>query len=443
MNIIKNYKKQISYILLFIIIFIITLIVSYIINPLWGDQVWSYGFSYYISKGLIMYRDFNTIQMPLYFILDSVFIKIFGNYLIAANIFDSLLITTIGVILIHENKWKGIIPLLVLQLLTTSQYNIMCLLFLFIILYLISNNKDNDYLIAYILGLTFITKQNIGVLLFIPFFFYSKNKIKSIIVFLIPFIVLCIFFLINNSIVQFLDYTIFGILAFNSNKYIIPSLLVVQIINSLYLIYHLIKSKFQDKEAFYILIFQLISYPSGDITHVVPTVVAFLYYFNKHSKFLILRMTLYMLIIVYTISAYYYQAFPIDINTKKDLFFLKSPASITNHLEEIYNYFDRDLTNVYIASEYSYLLKMYYNYPVNEYDQCNDGNWGYLSEDKIINNFIKECKEKDCKFLIRKDIPDHFQIKTINKILEENFKIIDEHPTICNDCYIYGNKKDD
>ena len=433
-------KKTIIEILIFIIVFIFSLLISYIINPIWGDYIWSYGFTHNISKGLIIYKDFNAVPMPLYFILASTFIKIFGNYLISVNILDSLLIATIGLILYKENKLQGIIPLLILQIVTPSPYNILVTTILFIILYLISNKKDNDYLIAYLIGLIFITKQNIGILLFIPMFFYSKHKIKSTILFLVPFLLLCIFFLINNSLFQFIDYTLLGLITFKGNIHIDLVLIIIQVISTIYLIYHLIKSKFQDKEAFYIIMFQLISYPLFEIRHVAPAFVAFLYYFIKHNNIKILKGILFTLLILYFGYGYYIQVKPIQINTNKDLLFLKSPAPITNYLDELYNYFNKDLSNVYFASDYSYLIKLYYNYPINEYDLNNDGNWGYFSKDKIEKNLINDCKKNNCQFVIESKIEYYHQIKNIYHILKNNFDIIGK---LDNDLVIYGNKKEE
>ena len=436
-RIIEN-KQLIIEILLFFTMFFFTLITSYIIYPIWGDQVWSYGFSYNISKGLIIYKDFNAVPTPLCFILSSVFINIFGNHIISTNIFESLLVATIGMILYKTNKWQGLIPLLIFQFVITSPYNVLATTFLFIILYLIHTKNDHEFLIAYLVGLTFITKQNIGIYLFIPLFFYSKHKIKTTFIFTIPFIVLCIFFLLNNSLFQFLDYTIFGLVTFNNNRHIFPSLLVIQIISSFYLIYHLIKSKFQDKEAFYILMFQLISYPLCELGHFIPAFVAFLYYFIKHNNSIIIKTPIYIILLLYFSTAYYIHVTPININFQKDLFYLKNKATIKDYLEDIYNNFDRNLTNVYFVSEYSYLLKIYYDYPINEFDVNNDGNWGYFSNKKIQNKLIKECKKNNCKFVITKQIHPYYQIQTINKLLKENFEIIGEY----DNNYIYGNKKD-
>ena len=44
------------------------------------DGVWGYGFSYNIASGLVPYKDFNMVIGPLYSILFSFPMKLFGNY---------------------------------------------------------------------------------------------------------------------------------------------------------------------------------------------------------------------------------------------------------------------------------------------------------------------------------------------------------------------------
>lgn len=425
-------------IIIFSVFFICSLLISYILHPVWSDYIWSYGFSYNISKGLIIYKDFNAVPMPLYFILASMFIKIFGNYMISVNILDSILMAIIGIILFKRKKIEGIITLLILQIGTPSPYNLLCMTILFIVLYLISNKKDNDYIIAYLIGLIFITKQNIGILLFIPMIYYSKQKIKTIELFMIPFIVLSIFFLINHSFIQFIDYTILGLFTFTSNKQIEPIFLILQIIISIYLLHYLIKSKWQDKEAFYILSFQLISYPIGDLLHYIPAFIAFLYYFMNKNNNKIATGVFYSLLLLYFSTGYFKYIIPIQINTKKDLLYLKSPSTLINYIDELYQHFDKDLTNIYFADEYSYLLKLYYHYPINEIDLSNDGNWGYITKQKNEKEFFKICKKKGCKFVIYKKLKYGTQYKNINKLLKSNCKKID---TLKNNLIVYECKE--
>lgn len=174
-----------KYIFLFSFGFLFSFIFFYVMQPIYCDEVWVYGFSYNISKGMIIYRDFNVLQMPLYFFIASLFIKIFGNYIIVIHIFDSLLFATMLIMLSKIIHWKVLILLPIFIFWWPSGYNLLCLFFLILIIYLINQKKDCDYLIAFLIGLCFITKQNIGLCLLLPCLFYSKNKIKTILIFII------------------------------------------------------------------------------------------------------------------------------------------------------------------------------------------------------------------------------------------------------------------
>ncbi len=424
---IKNHKNILFNIFLFIILYLTSFIISFMIAHIWCDQIWTYGFSYNISKGLVIYKDFNVIQMPLYFMIASMFIKIFGNHMIATCIFDSLLVAIMGLLMIKSIGWKGMFPFLVCLVLCPSPYNLLCMVFLFIIIYLINNGKYNDYLVAILVGLVFITKQNIGVLLFIPMFLYSKHKIKSTIIFLIPFLLLCIYLLFNNALFEFFDYVFLGMFEFGGNKDIDLSLLVIEILCVGYLLYSFIKSKGTDKEAFYILIFQLVLYPLCELRHYAPVFVPFLYYFLKTCKIKKLVILVCCLVVVYLSSAFYFSFIPINIHTKNDLLFLKSPSSLSNYLQRINKKFDGDVNNIYFDSEYSYLYKLYYNVSPTKLDFLINGNLGHFQKEKSFKELEKHCSKEKCIFLLFKKELAYSQFLDYRNYIKTNYKQIGEY----------------
>ena len=420
--IIKNKKN----ILLFILLFVITFIFSYMFIPVWPDQVWSYGFSYNISKGMIIYRDFNVIQMPLYFLLASIFIKIFGSYMIISHMFDSLLLSVIGLILFKLLKWKGIFPFIMICILTVSSYNLLCLNLLIIIIYLIHTKRDNDYIIALLIGLILITKQNIGIMLFIPMIYYSKNKIKSIILFIIPFILLCLYLLINNALFSFIDYCFLGLFEFSGNNEIDYIILFIEFICIGYLIYKLFKCKFKDKELFYILMFQIVLYPLIDLKHFVVGFIPIFYYLLLNNKKRIINIIVCIFVLLYLLITFIFNFNRIDIHTKKDMFYLKSPSKVINYLENIHDLYPDDINNYYFDSEKSYLFKLYYDIPIKYYDFYLNGNMGYYSKKDIKKSFIKYCKKNRCIFFINKD-SNNIQFSEFRKIIKSNYKKIGEY----------------
>ena len=129
----------------------------------------------------------------------SAFIKMFGSYLISIHVFDAILFAFMGLMLYRMIRWKCVIVLPIIMFFVPSGYNLFSLFWLMLIIYLIHIKKDNEYVIAFIIGLLFITKQNLGIFLFIPCFYYSKHKIKSIIIFLLPFLVVFCYFFIQHG----------------------------------------------------------------------------------------------------------------------------------------------------------------------------------------------------------------------------------------------------
>lgn len=417
----KEHKRLIMDIGLFLLLFIITMVISLILVDTWGDQVWSYGFSYNISKGMIIYKDFNAVQTPLYFMIGSLFIKIFGNYMISTCILDSLVIAAMGLLMYKTIGIKFIFPLFITLFYCPSPYNLLCMMLLVIILYLIDKNKYNDYLVALIVGLILITKQNLGVLLFIPMFFYSKHKIKSICIFLIPFSLLCIYFLFNHSLFNFIDYTILGLINFTQNLYYESFFLFIEIVCFIYLFYKLIKSKFKDKEAFYILLFQLIAYPLYDARHVSAALVLFLYYFFKNCKNNMVKIFIGVVAINWMCAVFITSDYHPHINTKKDLLFLRN-LDISKYINRIKEDYNGDIKNLYFDSEYSYLVKLYYGIPISKYDLMVDGNLGFHNKDNTYKDLEKHCKKEKCTFYIYSGVADDSQWIEFRKFITNHYK---------------------
>lgn len=59
------------------------------------DEIWNYNFAKNICDGLVPYRDFNMVQMPLLSIICAIFLKVFGNQLIVMRILAVILMTLV------------------------------------------------------------------------------------------------------------------------------------------------------------------------------------------------------------------------------------------------------------------------------------------------------------------------------------------------------------
>lgn len=394
-------KKNIfKYLVIFFSSFIFSLIFFYIFGYVYCDEIWVYGFSYNLSECMMIYRDYNVLQMPLYFIIASGFIKIFGSYIISIHIFDSILFALMMMMLYKIIGWKYLIMLPVFMYNWPSGYNLLCLFFLILIIYLMYEKKDNDYLIAFIVGLCFITKQNIGIFLFIPCFIYSKKKIKSICCFIIPFLILSIYLIYNDAIYQFIDYCFLGMIDFGeSNTQLYVSNFCLFLFNIMVILFWLFKSKFKDKELFYVLSFQLLMYPIFDDRHYFCVSFPFLYLILKRIK------SIHLLVIIgFAFCCFYFSLFfslEHHINLDKSFDYLRNNGDSKILIEEVKKYVG-DNENFFFTDYYGYYIKLYYDIQVSQYDLLLSGNVGYNGMEKKFRELDELCSKEKCYFFSSK-----------------------------------------
>ena len=168
-------KKNKNKIIELSIIFIITFIFSLIFKEPTNDDIWNYGFAYNIATGLIPYKDFNMVTTPLFPTINALFLKLFGLKIYVSYLVNALICTIIFYFLKKNNKKSYYLTYGILLSIASPNYNILSLLLLLIIIEL--EKKDNkDLLIGVVLGLTFLTKQSIGIYLCIPSLFTFNIK---------------------------------------------------------------------------------------------------------------------------------------------------------------------------------------------------------------------------------------------------------------------------
>ena len=269
-------KKSILKQLFIFIFFFISIVFVFTLNR--GDTFVNYGFSYAISKGEIPYKDFNMVISPLSPFLYSIGLLINKN-IIVYYLEQALLLTCFYNVI--KKLLKDKTPLFMMLLLmpfpiamTTTLfpgYNFLILLLLMLFIYFFKN-KNNDYILGIILGLIFCTKQTIGIILFLPTFYYlftdRKKFIKMLIGYLIPCIVLFLYLLLSNSLFEFIDLCFLGLFDFqNNNNYRDYYYLLLAIIGIGYIIYRIIKDK-KNILLYYMLMFSSVILPIIDYYHV-------------------------------------------------------------------------------------------------------------------------------------------------------------------------------
>ena len=225
----KKKDELILFIIAFIIIFFS--ILAKPINNL--DEIWNYNFARNIADGLIPYKDFNMLQMPLLPIISGIILKYTFNEIIITRILAGFLCATIMLLVYKILKIldfkkelavliTGIITLLMLEYYCLD-YNFATLLIVLLIIYneikfykrdknIIKANIKQDILLGIMAGIAILLKQNTGILVIIAMLanklFFIKNKqdlkeyLKSFLFRLMPILILIglmIIYLIYNS----------------------------------------------------------------------------------------------------------------------------------------------------------------------------------------------------------------------------------------------------
>lgn len=387
-------------ILLYFLFFIILLVISNL-SKLDMDAIWSYGFSYNIANGMIPYRDFNMVIGPLYSLIFSIPIQLFGNYLIGFEVFHSLIFSFILVMMYKKIKndifyflpFLCMIPFL-------SRYNVFCSFLMILILLLIdSENKFKDLVIGLLIGIIFMTKHNIGIPLFIVYFIYSKEHIKSIIWFFIPILICSLYLLCNDAFIEYINYCYLGMGSFLNNFYVE----IIILISCMVIYYYLFKKylKCKDLKLLYIFAFQVLIFPIIDYDHFIPAIIPISYYVFLTSsiklKVLLRFMSIYLLIyllIVQLISA--------EFMTENN--FLKYKLldkKLDNYLINYTDYINKIDGKLYVFIFNQYLLKIYNNEKIDFYDLINEGNFG-LHKDELLTKLSDDCTNKKCYFILDK-----------------------------------------
>lgn len=403
-NKIKKHKYQI---LELIIIAIITLIYNLLCISLSGDEVWNYGFSYNISKGLIPYKDFNMIITPVFPMLGALFLSIFGKNFIIYHIFNSLICTSIFYFIKKNTKENHYLLYILFLSFSSPSYNIFCILLLYILMNL-ENKKSNDFIIGIFLGITFLTKQNIGIFLCLPTLFIKdiRKIIKRIIGFIIPVVIILLYIIINNSLYEFIDYCFLGMSSFVKENFTISKSIIIFIVSVIYLIYQYIKNK--DIRILYLLSFQLTVFPMIEMHHLmialIPTIGYFLNTIKLNKKIILIIFIVFITAMFGTnINSIRKNQFDYP-NITKEYKYKKMLLHYDYSIRIISDYINKQtIDNIFIMAKSAYMYKLEAKLPINKYDLLIDGNLGSGGIEKIIEEIDNICQKEKCLFLVDKE----------------------------------------
>lgn len=399
--------KKVLKIGLFITIFLIFLFFNLIISPLNLDEIWSYGFSHNIFMGLVPYKDFNMVITPLYPFIVSCFFHVFGSNMLIFHILNSLFITIIIYLmyLLAGKKAFILLPFFIWPInVSIPNYNLFILLLFLLLIYL--EKKDvNKFFIGLVIGLIFLTKQSVGIVLILSALYYFKDKKKfllEIIGFGIPVFIFIIYLVLANNLSYFIDLGIMGLFDFGSGNgnFISPLSIITLLIVGL-ILYSLLKKE-NVLYNLYLLLFVSIVVPIFDYYHFALFFFVFTLLFLMEVDLKDLRLDIVGLFLFAAVVIFDYS----KINFDKSLYpnkinrfeyrYLDSNNlyTINNIIRNIEKYDNK----VIIIGPDSYYYKLVMNKKIGYLDLINTGNWGYHGSDKLFDEVMS--LDKDYVFFV-------------------------------------------
>ena len=414
----KYLKSILKFIGLYLFLFVI---VYFFLQPLENsfDPIWSYGFSYSIAKGEIPYLDFTMIIPPLYAFIMSIGLKIISTNFIV-YLLEHTLILTITVVMLKKlygtRVWL-ILFVFIFPLFTaiTPTYNYFLFFLIVLIIYLEKKvvNENKHYYIGVLLGLTILTKHTVGVFFLIPsIIFYFKNKkilLKRFIGCIIPFIIFFIYLLVTNSLYEFFDLCVFGLLDFGKNNVNIVTLyFVLSIILIIINVIMIIKNK-KNITMYYSLFSSTVLLPIfGDYHFFV-----YLLFFSlcvmellkeKHNKIIFSTVLISMVYLILPFSYLYGKAiFTREINNFNYSYLLVN-MDYYNSVNDLYNKYRKSGTTYFLSSKATF-LKVVNDEKTNYFTILNKGNYGYDGTNKMIK---KVSKMHNTYFII--DMYEYYEV---------------------------------
>lgn len=419
----KKYKKDI---LILIIIFIyVGILVSF--SNADNDLIWNYGFSYNIASNLIVYKDFNMVITPLYPFICGLVMNLLGNNFFIFNLTNIVLLSSMYYY-IYKKYPKSYIPSMVLiSFILRPSYNF---LIMFLLLILLNLEEDKDFLTGFVLGLIFLTKQSF-IILCIPSIIYirePKKILKRIGGFLIPCILIGLYLIINNSLYEFINYTVLGLFSFGTKNsfFNLGTVFILALIGFLTFYY----SKYKDIKVLYLICYQVMAYPIFNAMHILFSVIPVFIYFldrwvnskKKENDFSYLKYLNYMALVLLmcpVLSLFLQYHFK---NLSKGIGALEYKDIDSKYLvnaqvidKEIHN-----LDKTYFVMYDAYVYKLLLNKKINSYDLLLNGNMGYKGEDSVINYF--DSLDSNTYFLLNLDYEGGQLSKKIDSYIRNNYK---------------------
>ena len=207
--------------------------------------------------------------------------------------------------------------------------------------------------------------------------------------------------------------------------------LISSLLTCFYLIYSIVKSKFTDITAMYVLCFQTLTFPIFDYVHFFIPFVLFLYYIFfryslKNNAFIIFQLIMILIFVFLGVDG-----FSTFLNLENNSFLRYrniGDECVENGLREITNFIKKEKSydSLYVVDDFSYLIKINLNADITQYDLLNNGNMGYRGSRRIISEINNYCLNNKCMFIV-KDYVENTQLNhNIYNYVVDNYSFYKE-----------------
>ncbi len=454
-KIIQEIKRK-DNIIVFIVFFLITLGISLNIYLESSDEIWNFQNVYKMYNGFKIYEEINIIITPFFFWVSKAIFHILGANLCVFRISHCVMMSILFLytykILKKLNVPKAFSLLTVLMLLlqeffllirTSFNYNCMALLFFVIGVYYLINEKTRKNVViqAIITILIVLTKQNIGFYYLIGSMIYIiitqntlKEKISKILkyvtIIFIGGMIFVLWLIRNNNLLNFLSYTIGGILEFANENLIMDMsgilfMVAIIVINLGMNIFFIKKRLFSDKEKenmkilfIFSLMLSILCYPIFNWTHIVMgtyvsiiNIVYIIYLLLKDFEvklqkilktadiFIIFVMVIFSIFNIYT-WVYRITNDDYPYSWEEPFFGGMMGKEEYEENEKVIQYIEQNEKNVIVFSHRAALYMVPLKRNNGDFDLPFKGNFGFKGEEGLIEKIDEAV---DTQFLLLKN----------------------------------------
>ena len=414
-------KKVIQYIFIFLVILIFNLICS----PVNLDEIWNYGFSNNLYRGLLPYSDFNMVIPIFYPWLMSLPFYLFSSNMLVFHITNAVLVTASLVLLekMYQDKmWIFFLFFFFPVNAVFPSYNFFLFILLVSLCYvekiMVPKYSWSHYLVGFLLGITILTKHTVGFFLLFPSLYYFKHKkflLKRVIGCLVPVSIFIIYLVISGSFSSFINLCILGLFDFSYNSEFFTIYMFFFLIILFSTIYF-IKKNPKDIINYYVLCFYSIVVPIVDLFHFLYAFLAFLLLVCFHIKKKYLNYPVLSIICVLALAfitakdnSFNLSYYPNDINHFYMRFINYERLQFTKKMNRFLDE-NKDKRIVFLSSD-SYYFKIINDEDIGYIDLINQGNLGYQGSSYLLSQIKK--MEDDTLFLVNPNETVHNQTDPI------------------------------